>query len=331
MIRTFLLLAVFAVLGCAAVQCPATTTDPLARCANGIPNLRAVSAPGRPTLYPRGQPTVEGWQSLHGVLHVATSVKLNDPIESFGQAEDQPARVLGMAVALHTIPPVDYGWDLRTPGQLREGPTLRQAAEAVAAIAAGLVRGPVYLHCTHGRDRTGLIAALFRVFVDGIAPDVAHAEMITAGFRPINRGLDAVWDFLFEDGSPGARAARQASFRALLAIDIPRRFPDEPTVRPCHAGCLHAHGGHGACPGPCSRRVRPGVRVRARRDAPGCRRCLRGGARGLGGRRAGRGDQSRSTRGTSSRSTWWASAMGARPGPGGRGPSTVPSCVRGST
>ena len=226
MIRALLVVAVMA-LACVAMPCPTDTVDPFARCTNGVPNLRAVVAPGRPIVYRGGQPTAEGWRYLQNELHVTDVVKLNGPVESNDQAEDQPARDLGLRVAVHTMPPVDYGWDLRTPGQLREGPTLRQAAEAVAAIARAT--GPVYVHCSHGRDRTGLIVGLYRVFVDHVDPALARAEMASAGYRPINRGLDTVWDRLFEDGTPALRAVRQANFRTLLdALIAPRRLPSVP-------------------------------------------------------------------------------------------------------
>jgi tyrosine-protein phosphatase SIW14 len=44
---------------------------------------------------------------------------------------------------------------------------------------------PIFLHCQHGRDRTGLLSGLYRVFADKWQPDVAYQEMIDFGFRPI--------------------------------------------------------------------------------------------------------------------------------------------------
>ena len=204
-----------AVLGCAAVQCP-STTDPLTRCTEGIPNLRVASQPGaHRAVYRGGQPTPAGWTYLHDTLHVAVDVKLNDPRESFGQGEDSPAAAAGIAVDVHTMHPIDTG----DPMELFRGPSLAQAAEAVAAITRS--SGPVYVHCSHGRDRTGLIVGLYRVFIEGASPALARQEMDAAGFRPFNRGLDRVRDPLFEDGTPGERALRQASFRALITFATP--------------------------------------------------------------------------------------------------------------
>jgi tyrosine-protein phosphatase SIW14 len=43
---------------------------------------------------------------------------------------------------------------------------------------------PVYVHCQHGHDRTGLIIGLYRVNFEGWAPKVAYQEMWDRGFHP---------------------------------------------------------------------------------------------------------------------------------------------------
>lgn len=45
--------------------------------------------------------------------------------------------------------------------------------------------GPIYLHCKHGRDRTGMIMGLYRVEVDGWNPKTAYKEMKDRGFRTL--------------------------------------------------------------------------------------------------------------------------------------------------
>jgi hypothetical protein len=42
---------------------------------------------------------------------------------------------------------------------------------------------PVYIHCAHGKDRTGMISALYRVRYQGWDPHVAHLEMIDLGHK----------------------------------------------------------------------------------------------------------------------------------------------------
>ncbi len=50
---------------------------------------------------------------------------------------------------------------------------------------------PIYVHCEHGIDRTGMFVALYRVFVQGWKRQAAYDEMVSAGhgiFRQIFTG-----------------------------------------------------------------------------------------------------------------------------------------------
>jgi hypothetical protein len=40
---------------------------------------------------------------------------------------------------------------------------------------------PVYVHCRHGSDRTGLLVALYRVYYQQCTPEQAHREMLADG------------------------------------------------------------------------------------------------------------------------------------------------------
>ena len=42
---------------------------------------------------------------------------------------------------------------------------------------------PIYVHCLHGQDRTGLIVGLYRVFHEGWEPRAAYHEMLAIGFH----------------------------------------------------------------------------------------------------------------------------------------------------
>lgn len=42
---------------------------------------------------------------------------------------------------------------------------------------------PIFLHCKHGRDRTGLVSALYRVIYQNWNPAKAYKEMLDLGFR----------------------------------------------------------------------------------------------------------------------------------------------------
>ena len=43
--------------------------------------------------------------------------------------------------------------------------------------------GPIFIHCFHGRDRTGVIVALYRVFVESWDAESAYREMLKLGFN----------------------------------------------------------------------------------------------------------------------------------------------------
>lgn len=53
---------------------------------------------------------------------------------------------------------------------------------------------PVFVHCLHGQDRTGLVIGLYRVFHDRISPHAAYQEMLDFGFHPILFGLNRYFE-----------------------------------------------------------------------------------------------------------------------------------------
>jgi protein tyrosine/serine phosphatase len=54
---------------------------------------------------------------------------------------------------------------------------------------------PVFVHCQHGRDRTGCMVAIYREVHDHWTPDRAYQEMLNRGFRPFFKALsDSVFD-----------------------------------------------------------------------------------------------------------------------------------------
>jgi protein tyrosine phosphatase (PTP) superfamily phosphohydrolase (DUF442 family) len=48
---------------------------------------------------------------------------------------------------------------------------------------------PVFMHCAHGKDRTGAMAAIYRIEVSGWTPGRAIAEMDSMGFNGMYRKL----------------------------------------------------------------------------------------------------------------------------------------------
>jgi protein tyrosine/serine phosphatase len=52
---------------------------------------------------------------------------------------------------------------------------------------------PVFIHCKHGSDRTGMMSAIYRIAVQGWPKDEAIAEMTRGGF-----GFHSVWQNLVD-------------------------------------------------------------------------------------------------------------------------------------
>lgn len=49
---------------------------------------------------------------------------------------------------------------------------------------------PIFIHCKHGEDRTGLVVGLYRVLEDQWKPSDAYTEMLDLGFHSHLKALD---------------------------------------------------------------------------------------------------------------------------------------------
>lgn len=132
---------------------------------HGIPNLAIVE----PGVARGGQPSAEGWTWLHheGFTNV---VELN-------ASTDHPA-----GFTFHCYPISFYR-------QLLAAPSVDTIFSAVDAITPG-----TFIHCTHGKDRTGLEVAEYRVWREHWPRDKARAEMLQHGFHRSLLGLNWFWN-----------------------------------------------------------------------------------------------------------------------------------------
>ena len=163
--HVYAILIVLVLVGCSAV--PTFVS-------HEIPNFRPV--PGDPSVYRGGQPKSKAaWAYLQS-MGVTNVVKLN--LES--GASDSEARALGMTVRYFPINMLH---------QILLKPDRHAVSNAVAAIKPG-----TFVHCKHGRDRTGLIVGCKRVWQDGWEKTNAWNEMLTNGFRPVLHGLTDIWE-----------------------------------------------------------------------------------------------------------------------------------------
>lgn len=136
---------------------------------NGVPNFAEVEA----GIYRGGQPNEQGWQFLRS-LGVTNVVKLNREVA------DTPAD--GMNVYSIPLPPT-------TIWEAFQKPCTNDVWRAVQAMKLG----GTYVHCRHGRDRTGLVVGCYRVWIDGWSESAAAREMGAMGYRWSIPGLAAFW------------------------------------------------------------------------------------------------------------------------------------------
>lgn len=156
-----------------------------------IPNFHEVST----GVYRGGQPTTEGWAFLKS-KGVKTVVKLN--FESEGS--DKEAEALGMTVIDASGPPSELKNMFRAPKPEK----IRLAIEALRDRK----NRPIYIHCLHGQDRTGLVVALFRVIEEGRTKAEAYKEMRKLGFHRSLRGLHEMWESFNGKSLPGQPPSR---------------------------------------------------------------------------------------------------------------------------
>ena len=69
-------------------------------------------------------------------------------------------------------------------------PTRDCTPEPVLQIMHDPSQQPIYVHCGLGRDRTALVAALYRVRYVGWTPEAAHAQMKSERFNRLLLDLD---------------------------------------------------------------------------------------------------------------------------------------------
>ena len=116
-----------------------------------------------PTIYRGAQPE-EGGFTLLKAMGIRTVVNLR-----YRHRERETVEAAGMRsveIPMNSFSRVDEN-------------TVRQ----VLAILADTDNHPVFLHCRHGKDRTGMIIALYRMTYQGWSKEAAVAEMKDYGFN----------------------------------------------------------------------------------------------------------------------------------------------------
>lgn len=105
---------------------------------------------------------------------------------------------LKVATVITFLPESDANW-LSTPAITQVHLPYRtnhvddaDILKALRAIRTAETNGPVLMHCKHGSDRTGLIAAMYRVVVQGWSKEDALSEMTQGGFGDSTHFKDGI-------------------------------------------------------------------------------------------------------------------------------------------
>jgi protein tyrosine/serine phosphatase len=130
-----------------------------------------VVAPGK--LYRCGQPRPDELRRLideHGIRTVVSFRGSRDPNDPDEWEREERAVCAEKGAAFLTLP------------CNHKNPPTREQVEQFLTIARDAAQQPLLVHCRLGQQRTLLFCALYRVHVDGLAPDVAEREMDELGF-----------------------------------------------------------------------------------------------------------------------------------------------------
>ncbi len=128
-----------------------------------IDNFAKISA----TLYRGAQPTEAGFRKLKetGVRTVINLRTLHGEEEQVKKAGMEPVEIPLIAGLVGSEPPTE------------------EQVKRFFEVLLDPAKQPVYFHCAQGRDRTGTMAALYRIEVEGWTADEAIEEMQAFGYH----------------------------------------------------------------------------------------------------------------------------------------------------
>lgn len=84
---------------------------------------------------------------------------------------------------------------------------------------------PVFIHCEHGKDRTGLIAALYRVLYEQWTPQAAHDEMTSLGHDTIHSIFTDDLDVFFWSVMKSVTKSHNSEFYSIHPKEL-KQSPD---------------------------------------------------------------------------------------------------------
>ncbi len=117
-----------------------------------------------PGVYRGAQPAPEGYATLKK-MGIATVINLRTSM-----SEKKEVEAAGMR-------------SIEVPMEMSGNP--KEKVDRVVALMADPANQPVFVHCRHGQDRTGIVVAAYRMKVEGWALADAEAEMEAFGFNDV--------------------------------------------------------------------------------------------------------------------------------------------------
>jgi tyrosine-protein phosphatase SIW14 len=154
-----------------------------------LPNFHQVN----PKLYRGGQPKPGGLQKLRA-MGVKTVINLRGA-DDLSRAEGKEAGSMGLRY-----------YDISLPGL--SGPSDAEVARVLAIINAPESQ-PVFVHCHHGRDRTGMIIACYRISHDGWTAAQAKEEASRYGLSWSEIGMKHYIENYYARLHPRRQAVRE--------------------------------------------------------------------------------------------------------------------------
>lgn len=133
----------------------------------GVPNLFQIT----PQLFRSAQPDATGFRNLAG-LGIRSVISMRQTVS------DAPMAA-GTGLAVYRVPMKSRHVAEKNGAKV---------VQVMRDLRYGLTQGPVLVHCHHGADRTGLIAALWRILYQGWSRQAAIDELIEGGY-----GFHPIW------------------------------------------------------------------------------------------------------------------------------------------
>ena len=128
----------------------------------GLENMARVN----PNLYRGAQPTDDGFKQLKSMgVKTVISFRSNHSTKKQCEAAGLTSVEMPLKADLESVPPTDE--EIRKFFDIVLDPT----------------RQPCFIHCAKGKDRTGTMAAIYRMEIDGWTPDEALQEMDSFGYH----------------------------------------------------------------------------------------------------------------------------------------------------